>query len=102
MSEPGTEEAVDDKVGGGVDDEEDVGDEAEEDDPDGETSKDSATTDLDLLMQEWILLWNIVVFGDNLENGEFVEVEQNPEEVAEHKGDHNHHQHHLQTKRIQI
>ena len=51
MSEPGAEEAVDDKVGGGVDDEEDVGDEAEEDDPDGETSKDSATTDLDLLMQ---------------------------------------------------
>ena len=28
-----------------------MGDEAEEDDPDGETSKDSATTDLDLLMQ---------------------------------------------------
>ena len=99
LSEPGAEEAVDDKVGRGVDDEEDVGDEAQEDDPDGETSKDSATTDLDLLMQEWIIRWNIVVLGDHLENGEFVEVEQNPEEVAEHKGDHNHHQHHLQTKR---
>ena len=51
LSEPGAEEAVDDEVGGGVDDEEDVGDEAEEDYPDGKTSKDSATTDLDLLQE---------------------------------------------------
>ena len=51
MSEPGAEEAVDDKVGGGVDDEEDVGDEAEEDDPDGETSKDCAPTHFDLLQE---------------------------------------------------
>ena len=56
LSEPGAEEAVDDEVGGGVDDEEDVGDEAEEDYPDGKTSKDSATTDLDLL-QEFFIKW---------------------------------------------
>ena len=56
LSEPGAEEAVDDEVGGGVDDEEDVGDESEEDYPDGKTSKDSATTDLDLL-QEFFIKW---------------------------------------------
>ena len=51
LSEPGAEEAVGDEVGGGVDDEEDVRDEAEEDYPDGETSKDRAATDLDLLRE---------------------------------------------------
>ena len=79
LPEPGAEEAVDDEVGRGVDDEEDVGDEPdkeeeeedetrrkrrrrggdeedvqdepEEDYPDGETSKHRAATDFDLLQE---------------------------------------------------
>ena len=51
LSKPGAEEAVDDEVGGGVDDEEDVGDETKEDNPDGEASKDRATTHFDLLQE---------------------------------------------------
>ena len=44
LPEPGAESSVDDEVGRGVDDEEDVGDEAKEDDVDGETSQESAAT----------------------------------------------------------
>ena len=48
LSKSRTEEAVDEEVGGRVDDQEDVGDKPKEDDPDGETTKNGAATELDL------------------------------------------------------
>ena len=75
LSKPRTEEAVDEEVGGRVDDQEDVGDEAEEDDPDGEATKNGAVTELDLLQDR-----------------ELVEVEGNPEQMAEDEGEDDHHE----------
>ena len=49
LSKSRAEEAVDEEVGGRVDDQEDVGDKPKEDDPDGEATKNGAATELDLL-----------------------------------------------------